>query len=437
MSVIRIFRQMSQLFRQNSRMVMHEIVSASATMGRALVVAIAVFATIPAALSQVPRVSTVPLILEDNRVFVELTFRKPDGTPRKARAWVDTGGGSLLLTERLADDLGLARTGPETSSDDGRQAPLSKPSVFIDTLPLDVSSVPGAHGIGGVFVLLGSQRIATGIDAEAFFPANLLMRYHVVFDYPRRTFMIAMPGALSPHGERVLASVQRESGFLRIELAVDGKTYGFLLDTGGAYTMISRGLLESLAATHRDWPRLIGAVAEANMVAGQSDAEALLLRLAHMRWGPIELKNVGAVSRRPGTFETYMTRLTSGPVVGAIAGNVLKTLRVDIDYPNDAVYIEKVREVDADDLDSVGLILGVADDGSYRISGIAHEDDHDVIEGIHTGDQLVSVDGMVVTGASRDRVIHSLRGRPGERRKLRLRRDGKDFDVEAVIRHLL
>jgi predicted aspartyl protease len=404
---------------------------------RVLVVVIAVFGSGATAFSQTPKLATVPLILEDNRVFVELTFRKADGSPRKARAWVDTGGGSVLLTERLVDDLGLARTGPETSSDDGRMAPLSKPSVFLDTLSLDVSSAPAAHGIGGVFVILGSQRIAPGIDAEAFLPARVLMRYHAVFDYPARTFTLAMPGVLPPQGERVPASINTETGFLRIELTIDGRPYGFLLDTGAAYTMLSRELLEKWAAAHQDWPRLTGAVAEANMLDDQTDVDALLLRLPHVQWGSIEMRNVGTVSRRPGTFETYMTRLMSGPVVGAIAGNVLRTLRVDIDYPNGAAYIEKVREVDSHDLDSVGLVLGIANDGTYRVTGIARQDNHDVIEGMRSGDQLISVDGMAVTGASRDRVIRSLQGRSGERRKLRLRRDERDFEAEAAVRHLL
>lgn len=407
------------------------------SLSRTLVVAISVFGTSATAFSQAPKVATAPLILEDGRVFVELSFRKADGSPRKARTWVDTGGGSVLLTEYLADELGLARTGPETSSDGGREAPVSKPSVFLGSLPLEVGSTRATHGIGGAFVILGSQRIAPGIDAEAFLPARVLMHYHVVFDYPGRTFTMAIPGALKPQGKRVPSSIHPESGFPRIELAVDGKTYGFLLDTGAAYTMISRELLENWAAAHKDWPRLIGAVGEANMLRDKTDADLLLLRLPRMQWGPIELRNVGAVSRRPGIFETYMTRMMSAPIVGAIAGNVLKAFRVDIDYPNGAVYIEKKGEVDSNDLNCVGLILGAADDGTYLVTGIAQQHGKEVIEGIRAGDQLISVDGFQVTGSSRDRVIRSLQGRPGERRRLRLSRDGKNFEVEAVIRHLL
>jgi len=52
-----------------------------------LAVVVVAFGTCQTLFSQAPKVATVPLILEDNRVFVELTFHKADGSPRKARAW--------------------------------------------------------------------------------------------------------------------------------------------------------------------------------------------------------------------------------------------------------------------------------------------------------------------------------------------------------------
>ena len=51
--------------------------------------------------------ATVPLHIEGHRPFVDLTFRKADGTTRTARFLVDSGGGGFLLVEPLARDLGL------------------------------------------------------------------------------------------------------------------------------------------------------------------------------------------------------------------------------------------------------------------------------------------------------------------------------------------
>jgi hypothetical protein len=54
---------------------------------------------------------TIPFILDHNRIIVEVEFVRPDGTPRKARAWVDTGNPFLILAESLARDLGLDLSG--------------------------------------------------------------------------------------------------------------------------------------------------------------------------------------------------------------------------------------------------------------------------------------------------------------------------------------
>jgi hypothetical protein len=248
---------------------------------------------------------------------------------------------------------------------------------------------------------------------------------------------LARPGVLTPRGQRVPAPIHPDSGFPRIELSVDGTSYGFLLDTGAAYTMISRELLDRWAARHADWPRLQGAVGEANMIGNQTDTDALLLRLPNVRWGAIELHEVGAVSRRGGIFETSMSRMTTAPIVGAIAGNALKTLRVEIDYASGVAYVEQGQRADATDLDSVGIIFRVAEDGSYRITGVARKGDRQVVEGVRAGDQLFSVDGQIVTGASRDAVIRSLQGKPGEKHKLRLLRDGKEVELEVIVQRLL
>lgn len=107
-------------------------------------------------------------------------------------------------------------------------------------------------------------------------------------------------------------AVHAQSGFPRVEISVDGERYGFLVDTGAAYTMISREVLEKLVAAHADWPRLTGAVAEANMIGNEMDTDALLVRISRMNLGSLPLANVGAISRRLGIFETsrFLTLLT-------------------------------------------------------------------------------------------------------------------------------
>lgn len=232
----------------------------------------AVQASIPAA---APSSATVPLIFEDNRVFVELSFRRPDGSFRKTRAWVDTGGDWFAITERVASDIGAQRKGAPFESDEQQAVDIASPAVYLGDLRLDLAS---AH----IVAVLGSDRISPGVDAEAFLPARVLMHYQAVFDYAAKKFTLARPGTLQPQGRAVSSPIQKETGFPRINIEIGGKPYGFLLDTGAAYTTVSRDLLDRLAKVHADWPRLTGAVGEANML-GTSDANALMIRLAKIR----------------------------------------------------------------------------------------------------------------------------------------------------------
>lgn len=377
-----------------------------------------------------PLSSTVPIFLEDNRVFVELTFRRTDGSPRKARAWVDTGGGWFAITEPLAKEIGVTRTGDDITVGDGHATPIAHPNVRLGEMPLDLSTA-------NVYEVLGETQMEPGINAEAFLPARVLMHYDAIFDYPARLFTLAQPGAVKPRGARIAATVHPESGFPRVEISVGGERYGFLIDTGAAYTMISRELLEKWGAAHSNWPKLIGAVAEANMMGSEMDTGALLVRISRMELGPLSIDSVGAVSRRVGIFETSMSRMMTAPIVGAIAGNVLKTMRIEIDYPGSAIYVQRNGQPDANDLDSLGLILRVGDDGKYTVVGIARKDGRPVVDGIQSGDELISLDGLNTSGATLDAVNRSLHGRPGDKKKVRLLRQGKEFELEVAVQRLL
>src|SRR5215472_18711619 len=103
-----------------------------------------------------PSATTVPLIFEDNRVFVELSFRRPDGSFRKARAWVDTGGGWFAITERVANDIGAQRKGAPFESDEQQAVDIDSPAAYLGDLALDVSSARAA-------AILGSDRISPGV----------------------------------------------------------------------------------------------------------------------------------------------------------------------------------------------------------------------------------------------------------------------------------
>lgn len=384
---------------------------------------------VPSRRAQAANSGTVPIDLRDNRVFVSLTCVRPDGSLRQARFQVDSGGGSVILSESLSHDLALKNIGPPAQEEGETFQAVSAPEIRIGEMPLNFSDV-------NTLVTVGSKgEFSPGSGAEGFLPARLLRKYDVVFDYPGRQFTMAQPGAVKPRGVPVPSPIAAKSGFPRIELTVDGEKYGFLLDTGAAYTMISQTLIDKWQATHPDWPHCVGAVGAANMIGGAVDAKAEMLRLPEMQWGTFDLPRVGVVSRPPGTFEKWMSGMMTAPIVGSIAGNVLRAFRIEIDYQHGVTYLEKGKDEAPEGLNTVGVVIGAHRDASYTISGVAQCRGKNLVEGIQPGDKLIGINNWVVTGSLAD-VLQALQGTPGEVKNMVVERDGKQITIQADVNSL-
>ena len=275
---------------------------------------------------------TVPLMVEGNRPYVLVTFRRPDGSERTARFLLDTGGGGFLLTEPLARELGL--TMGAVSREEGQSfAPVTSPlQAWIGTLPLTLNPQR-------VAVMIGKENVlptAAAGHAEGMVPGHVLARYHVVFDYPGETFTLALPGILTPRGTPLPMPVSKAQGFPRTEVEVDGSRYGMLLDTGASFTMVSEVLLKGWGKRHPEWPRHLGAFGDAATLGGQTLETMFVPQGA---WGAFPLREFGVTSQREGTFERYMSGMMRGPIVGSLAGNVLKGFRVELDYAHETLYL--------------------------------------------------------------------------------------------------
>jgi len=133
-------------------------------------------------------------------------------------------------------------------------------------------------------------------------------------------------------------SRHHDSGFPRTEIVVDGKPYGMLLDTGASFTMVSQAVLVALSHAHPEWERHDGAHGEAATLGGQT-LETMYVPQA--MWGTAELSRFGVTSQQAGVFEKWISSMTAEPVVGSLAGNVLKHFRVDMDYPNERLYLSR------------------------------------------------------------------------------------------------
>ena len=398
-------------------------------MGRARWATVRLFAlatlAAPSLAQDAPTSGTVALTFEMGSPVVTLTLRKADGSARPTRFLVDTGGGALMLAEPVATELGLNVDRSQPIKEEGMTyGSMATPRIEIDAMPLDLE---GAR----CMAVLDSPSVMTGTTPEGFLPGHVLMRHHVVFDYPAGRFTLAHPGTLTPRGEPVPTPIQPSNGFPRLEVEIGGERFGFLLDTGASFSMVSIEQLKRWQEADDTLPWMTGAVGDANMIGGPFDSQAIMMRLPAMRWGPFEMKGVAAVSRRAGTFERNMSGMMTAPIVGALGTSLLRRFRVEIDYAAGITYLEPAGEDFRTEICVVGLVIGQTKDGRHRVDGVPF------CAGVQPGDFIRSIDGTSVEGLCHRQVVELLRGERGALRKLVLDRQGETVEVNAPVGRLL
>jgi predicted aspartyl protease len=372
--------------------------------------------------------ASAPLIVEGNAPIVELEFQTPSGSPRMARFLIDTGGGAFILGSKLMADIGAQPTGP-ASKEDGF-VPLRPMAAKLGGMELNLSD---AEPCGKP----DSQWLDSRNEREGLIPGQLLRHYDMVLDYPGRRFTLSSPGTSRPQGVEFNTPISSPSGFPRIEAEIGGKSYGFLLDTGASFTMISQTAMEEWAKENPAWPSADGAVGFANMFGGKVDGAALMLRVAKLKLGPIALTGVAAVSRPDGIFEQWMSSMMTAPIVGSIGGNVLRDFRVEIDYAAGKTYLSQSGTSVDEDLVSVGLVLLAKQGESPVISAVSSNAAPDVKAGVHVGDTLLAVDDVVLAGKPLAAAALQLQGKAGTSKRLKLMRDGKAVTVTVTVKDLL
>ncbi len=356
-------------------------------------------------------------ILDHNRIFVPVEFVQPDGKLRRTLAFVDSGDSNFGIMQPLAQALHV-KNGEAVRVRFGRM-----------DLRLPLNLVPGSDP---------GKTMFSGMNVEANLPATILDQYDVILDYGRRTLTLAPPGSVKHQGVRIPCKVNPKTGLISVQAEIDGETYALALDAGSAYTWIDQTVAQRWIMAHPRWVRGIGAVGDANMNGVLPELTGTILRLPAIHLGDPAFEQVGALAvsggwekAGPNLFQWYSQK-TPEPVVGFVGGNILRQFRLEIDYANRATYWKRVAPPNPDDLDQVGITIGVHG-GKYFVIALPTQNGKSIVHGITVNDQLLSVDGMTITGATMGKVLTALHGKPGEVRRLVLERNGKSFTVNARV----
>ena len=280
------------------------------------------------------------------------------------------------------------------------------------------------------------------LPVEAVIPPGLLQHFQAVFDYGAKTMTLAASGTLKPEGVAVPIRVNPLTGFAIVDVTIDGAVHRFVIDNGGSYSAMRS--TEALVAAHPDWMRARGGIGEANLTLQSIEAGVPVVKARDVALGDLKLDELGVIELGNAS-SGFLTRIVSDlfwervysakageDVDGWLAGNVLKSFRLTLDYPNRMSYWLQQAPLDTHDLDQVGLTLS-RDKGNTTIAGIAQKNGADTVSGAAVGDKLVKIDGRDTAPMTRGELLAALHGKPGETRHLTLERDGKSLEIDAPV----
>ena len=162
-----------------------------------------------------PRSASERFLIDHNRIFVELRFVRPDGSIRKALAFMDSGDPNFEFSASLAKELGLDKNNPI-------RARFGRMNLDVD--PKIVASADEG------------KSMFAGMVVEANLPSTVLDKYGVTLDYGNRILTLASPASLKHEGVRIPCKVNSKTGLISVQAEIDGESYALAIDSGSAYT---------------------------------------------------------------------------------------------------------------------------------------------------------------------------------------------------------
>ena len=375
-----------------------------------------------------PRSATVAMSLDHNRMTVEIAFTRVDGSPRPARAWVDTGGTTVMVAEPLARELGVDLSAMPAGSEKPYASKTPVPPMSLGGILLDIENMN--------FAVRSGRFAMPGVQAECVLPARCLRRLHVVFDYPARQLTVARPGVLTPAGTAVPCRVNPETGLFMVETMIDKDKVALGVDTGSAGTWLSDKLTAAWLARHPDWPRAVGAAGSTNFFGFPFETQGALLGLPALMIGSMPVgQEIAVLGLDQGIFDWYSQK-SAAPVAGFLGAELIARFRLEVDFPGQMTWWQPGPPSAVRDLDIVGLCLRADGDGSFTVAGVVRHDGQPLVSGVLAGDKLLRIDALEVANATMGAVIDALRGKPGAVRVLLLERAGKRITIRATVDRL-
>lgn len=144
-----------------------------------------------------------------------------------------------------------------------------------------------------------------------------------------------------------------------------------------------------------------------------------------------------ATASRPDQTYSATSYETPAAIVGALGGNVLSQFRVEIDYPEQLLFLKPSGKTPANDFDTVGLVLDTNAAGELVVHAVASSASSITRQNILPGDVILQIGNVRKAPYSLTKAARALSGAVGERKQLRILRKGQPMTVTVTVSRIL
>jgi hypothetical protein len=402
-------------------------------------------------------------------VMVRATATMPTGGDTSGTWVLDTGAGYLALDAELAERGGLAGEAPRVGESVGL-ASHALPRLTMGTLTRDqVSPV--------LTMRAGMVRDITDRPVLGLIGQQIVRDRTLWVDYGALRIALVPSGAgddaddEGDGAEGVRARVARSRTGLGdalssrahpvpFTLAGDGKVLvtatvrdaspqhrsrplTLIVDTGASKSVLFEHSLGQVVQGHAAWRSRGGLVAPTLL----GPARARIARVPAMALdGPgadgktrqaAQVENLDAVLA-DSPLQGQLEQVTGTAIHGLLGYSFLRHFRFGIDYPNRVLWLEPVSVGEDErphEYSHVGMQLERRS-GRVVVVAVATSSPAESA-GIHTGDEVLAIDGWTIGSGALTEAAQRLEGRPGSTVTVRIRREGATRELRLKRERLL
>jgi hypothetical protein len=410
--------------------------------------------------------ASLPLEVAGSREFVNVSVAGPTGSGT-FRFQVDTGGNTpgLMIEKSAALGIGVKAEADLPQKIVIAGTPFDLPEgagwVIADDTNIDPSKLP--------FTSKGNRKdFSVGQIGAGF-----LSRFVVCIDPSARKLGLGKPADFA-FGDApietgdpsisMLHLLTLEGGanhavypFLHVLIRSKGEFvggYGVLVDTGATTSMLDLNKVDYLHKKLPAWGFAKGTAGDSDMIGGGIEEEVIAAEDVALNspkaWveheklqaiTPVDAGPATFVSRGNGTFGQMFGNLepTMG-THGAIANDVLGRFRILIDYAGKHIFLQRLpaSAVPASaSMVRVGVSILFDPDGCPVVQRITSTNAPAVAKALQIGDVITTIDGQDACKMMHHEISAALAGKPGESKKLGIRRKTKGSQVTVPVAELL